>query len=223
MVKFPMPNGIVIFDFDGTLTCQQNNMTMWNLLWARIGKAERGAQLYSVFHKGIISRELWFQETAREFRGIVNRTIVRDVAETISLRDNAIELFKSLTIHGYELYILSGGIRTIIDEVLASSRLYFKDISANKIVFNEEDEFVHLGMTPYDYEGKAKYIEEVILQTDISCDYVYYVGNSMNDLSVLSLPIKTICISPIGLSQNQILHWDYVCDNLESVAYFILG
>ena len=123
-------------------------------MWAGIGKSQKDALLYSMFHRGIISREAWFQETEQEFYGTVNRVLVSSVANSIKLKDNAVELFRKLTGAGYELYILSGGIGVIIDEVLASSRLYFTDISANDIVFNEKGELVQLKMTPYDYVVK---------------------------------------------------------------------
>lgn len=217
-----MLKGIIVFDFDGTLTCQKNSMTMWNLLWAGIGKSQKGALLYSMFHRGIISREAWFQETEQEFYGTVNRVLVSSVANSIKLKDNAVELFRKLTGAGYELYILSGGIGVIIDEVLASSRLYFTDISANDIVFNEKGELVQLKMTPYDYDGKVDYIESLIRRIGVHYDCVYFVGNSVNDLSVLSLPIKTICISPFGLTQGHISRWDYICTDLKTVEYYIL-
>lgn len=217
-----MPKGIIVFDFDGTLTYQQNNMTMWSLLWAAIGKSHKGALLYSMFHRGAISREVWFQETEQEFCGTVNRMLVSSVAKSITLRDNAVELFRKLTEASYELYILSGGIGIIIDEILASNRLYFTDISANDIVFNEKGELVQLKMTPYDYDGKADYIESLIQRLGVHYDCVYFIGNSINDLSVLSLPIKTICISPFELTQDQISRWDYICTDLKTVEYYII-
>lgn len=217
-----VPKGIVIFDFDGTLTYQRNNMTMWDLLWASSGKSDRGAFLYSQFHNGQISREDWFRETEQEFSGKITKPLIRKVAESVHLRDDATEVFKSLTAIGYELYILSGGIRPIIEETLAESRVYFTEISANNVVFDENGKIVCLEMTPYDYEGKANYIERLIRQTNVCCNNIYYVGNSINDISVLTLPIKTICISPVELSQNQISCWNYQCSDLKSVESVIL-
>lgn len=217
-----MLKGIIIFDFDGTLTCQQNSMTMWDLLWAGIGKSYKGALLYSMFHRGTISREAWFRETEQEFLGTVNRVLVSSIAKSITLRDNAVELFRKLTGAGYELYILSGGIGVIIDEILASNRLYFTDISANDIVFNGKGELMQLIMTPYDYDGKVDFIESLIRRSGVRYDGVYFIGNSVNDLSVLSLPVKTICISPFGLTKDQISSWGYVCTDLKAVESYIL-
>lgn len=197
-------------------------MTMWSLLWDSIGKRDKGASLYSQFHDGQISREAWFRETEQEFYGKVTKPLVRTVAKKIHLRDDAIEVLKTLTAHGYALYILSGGIKSVIDEILAENRSYFTAISANDVVFDENDKIVRLEMTPYDYEGKAYYIERLIQQTKVRCSCVFYVGNSINDLSVLSLPIKTICISPMGLLQSHISRWGYKCSSLKSVEAIIL-
>lgn len=81
---------------------------------------------------------------------------------------------------------------------------------------------MQLKMTPYDYDGKVDYIEMLIRRIGVHYNCVYFIGNSVNDLSVLSLPIKTICISPIGLTQNQISRWDYICTDFKTVEYYIL-
>lgn len=217
-----MKNGIVVFDFDGTLTCQQNSMTMWSLIWKKIGKLHMGNSLYTQFQNGFISRTEWFRETEKEFSGLVTRGLLQSVASDISLRRGAVELFENLTGHSYKLYILSGGIGTIIRDILASSISFFEDISANDIIFDKNGDMVHIRMTSFDYGGKATYIRNLVRHTQVPYNSVYYIGNSVNDLSVLSLPIKTICISPIGLSPEQISRWSYECNDLSSVAQLIL-
>ena len=162
-----MEKGFVIFDFDGTLTIQQDNLNMWGVLWKRVKKDRVGSSLYSQFHNGLITRERWFWETEQEFIGKIDRSLVRSVAKSIFLRNNAEALFEVLTEKGYKLHILSGGIGTIINEILASNRKYFEFISANDIIFNATGEMVSLEMSPYDYEGKALYIEQLVQRTGI--------------------------------------------------------
>lgn len=215
-------HGIVIFDFDGTLTCQQNSMTMWSLVWDEIGKLNAGNSLYAKHHNGVISRVEWFSETEKEFIGVVTKARLQSVASRISLRKDAEILFSNLTAHNYRLYILSGGIDTVIRDILASSISFFEDISANHFIFDQNGNLTNIRMTPFDYDGKAVYIRNLVRHTHVPYDCVYYIGNSVNDLSVLSLPIKTICISPIELSPEQVSCWGYRCEDLSSVAQLIL-
>lgn len=218
-----MKKKYVIFDFDGTLTAQQNTMTMWDLVWSSLDKTEVGRSLYSKFHSGLISREQWFAETEREFFGVVDRSLISSISKCISLRNDAVEMFECLLAQGTDLFILSGGIKTIIYDVLMSNCSFFKDISANDIVFDDSGRMKRLEMTPYDYGGKARYITELVQKTNSDYDCVFYVGNSINDLAAFGLPVRTICISPMFLSQVQISLCNYCCHSLKAVLDYILS
>ena len=215
--------GIVVFDFDGTLSTGRNSMTMWSQIWSTIGRPDLGRALYEDFHNGLITREKWFQLTENVFRFFLTRTELDIVSSCIELRTDAIQTLRLLSASGYNLYILSGGILTIIKKVLGVNTCFFVHISANDILFDSGGKMQKIIMTPFDYDGKAVYIKNLVGQTHTPMDRVYFLGNSVNDMSVLSLPIKTICISPPVTSQKFIAQWDHVCDNLLSASHFILG
>ncbi len=223
MQKELSQSGIVVFDFDGTLTDEQNSMTMWSRIWAAIGKPDLGKTLYNKFNGGLITREKWFQLTENAFRFCLTRTDLDVISSSIELRCDAVRVLRLLFDSGYSLYILSGGISTIIKKVLGSHSCFFAEISANDISFDSAGKMQQLMMTPFDYDGKAVYIRNLVRQTHTPMDRVYFLGNSANDMSVLSLPIKTICISPSDLSQDYIAQWDHVCNDLLSASRFILG
>ena len=62
--------------------------------------------------------------------------------------------------------------------------------------------------TPYDFEGKAKFIKRIIEDKGIDPNSILYVGNSFNDEFVYLSGVETLCVNPVGTDfyNNKVWH-----------------
>ena len=62
--------------------------------------------------------------------------------------------------------------------------------------------------TPYDFEGKARFVNKIIQATGVSPKDILYVGNSFNDEFIYTTGVNTLCINPKNTDfyNNKIWH-----------------
>lgn len=204
----------VIFDFDGTLTKKDQNI--WKMLWKELGYSTDKTSLYAELYtehvvKNSINREEWFDLTCYAFKQkeMDKQTLV-NVTRQIELINGFNETIKTLHDNGYSLYILSGGIRQTIYMLLGENAKYFTYIESNDAIFNSQGKLIKLRPTPYDYEGKAYYIEKLKNRTHTSANEIIYVGNGDNDEWAHLSGCKTICINPQNTESKNKTKW-HIC------------
>lgn len=203
------PIKCVIFDFDGTLT-KQNDRTTWELIWEELGYSiEDCARLHRDFSNKVISHKEWCERTCEMFNiKSISRQTLANVATKIELVNGVPELLEILINHKIEVQILSGSIIQIIDLVLGKLASKFTHIQANSFKFAGKTLSFIQG-TDYDFEGKATYITEMINNRHFSSTDILFVGNSSNDKYVSRSGVATLCVNPHFTDGNDEKEWLY--------------
>ena len=207
----------IVFDFDGTLT--KKNQNIWKMLWEKCGYRTDKESLYATLYvkhviKKEISRDDWFNLTCMAFK---NKKLTRSdfyaVSKQIELINGAKETILDLYNKGYYLYIVSGCIKETIEIALGKYIRYFEDIESNECIFDINGKLQKLIPTPYDYEGKAKYVQNLKKQ-GFEPENIIFIGNSHNDEWVHQEGCKTICINPQYADVDNMQKWKKVYYNV---------
>lgn len=212
----------IIFDFDGTLTKKDQNI--WKMLWQELGYTTDKNSIYAKLYvehviKKTITRDQWFNLTCVAFKrkGMTKQTLI-DVTKNITLIDGFEKVIKALYNKGYSMHIVSGCIKQSIEMVLGDYIKYFSNIESNDIIFDENDKLKKLVATPYDFIGKAKYIENLMTKTNTKPEEIIFVGNGDNDEWAYKSGCKTICINPVNTDSKNRTIWHSEISSLESLA-----
>ena len=150
MLLFPIK--CVVFDFDGTLT-KQNDRTTWELIWEELGYSiEDCARLHRAFSNKAITHQEWCEKTSAAFNDkLISEQTLRKVASKVQLISGVRELLNILSDNKIELHILSGSISQIINLVLGDLVDKFTHIQANSFKFNGST-LSYIQSTDYDFE-----------------------------------------------------------------------
>lgn len=203
----------VIFDFDGTLTQKKNHL--WKRIWKELGY-DVGAEsyyinLYNKFLNNEISHKEWCDLTCDAFmqKGF-SREHFDEMIKEISLINGAADLIKQLSEQNIDVRVVSGNISYVIKKVLGETANYVNEIKANEFLFDKNGVIHKIVGTKYDYEGKAKYIEELCKKNGYQPQEVLFVGNSMNDEFAYKSGVKTLCVNPDKTNPDNQTIWHKV-------------
>lgn len=206
----------IFFDFDGTLTYK--SPSVWKALWERTGnlvtKDSYYASLYQRFMQNSITHKEWCMLTlyALKCKGCSHDMLMSIAAQT-KLIAGAEQTFKALKDNGYSLHIVSGSIKEVITAVLGENAKYFDNIAANRMIFDENGLIKDIEGTNYDFEGKARYIEEYIQKSGAKAGELFFVGNGGNDQWAHRAGCHTICINPRDVDEENNTKWHQVIRN----------
>jgi HAD superfamily phosphoserine phosphatase-like hydrolase len=216
----------VIFDFDGTLTKGNTGKTTWESIWTKLGyKVKDCRDLHSLFDKADIDHEQWCKRTEKKFkeRGL-NKEMVLEIARKIELIDGCEETFSELQNRNIKIYVVSGSILIIIQEVLKHFYYKIDGVKANDFKFSQNGLLLEIIGTKYDFAGKAEYIKEVAENLRISTGDILFVGNSRNDKWAYESGAETLCINPRLADTSDRRAWRNImedCNNLLEIFEFI--
>lgn len=214
----------IFFDFDGTLTHKSSNI--WKVIWQElgfdIGKDSYYRALFKAFVDKKISHQQWCDLTRDAFfsRGL-DKDMLKRLSSKIHLINGAPETFKTLKEEGFSIYILSGNIVEVIEDVLGENVKYFDGIMANTFIFNNKGQLCDIAGTSYDFEGKAWFIEEYKERTSSSADDLYFVGNGGNDDWAYLSGCHTICINPDGADVTDSTKWHKLIENVDDLTQIL--
>ena len=214
----------VFFDFDGTLTYKGPNIwqSIWIALGFNLGKGSEHQTQLDEYLSGKISYQEWCNKTLECYKKKdMNMEILKEITSKIHLLNGATETFKFLKEKGYELYIISGNIVDVIENVLGENVKYFSSINANDFIFNESGKLSFIKGTKYDCEGKAKFISEYINKTNSNPKDLYFVGNGFNDEWAHLSGCNTICINPAETDCQNSTKWHKVINNLTDLKQIL--
>lgn len=189
----------VFFDFDGTLTYKSPNI--WKEIWKscgyETGKQSYFASLFGRFMRQEITHQEWCDLTCAEFiKSDFNIATLCELADSINLIDGFDKILEELKNNDISLHIVSGNLVPVIKRVLGDKIKYFDSINGNDISFDDQGHITFIKGTNYDFEGKAKFIEEYKEKTNSYASELVFIGNGDNDEWVHLSGCKTICINP---------------------------
>jgi len=216
----------VVFDFDGTLTRSDDDRTTWEKIWVMLGYSIKDcADLHLRFQRKEFSHQIWCDRTRDKFRvKALTTEQLKSIAREIHLVDGVRETVETLRKEGVNLFILSGSIRSIIQEILGDLRTEFEEIKANEVLFDAQGIISQIQGTPYDFEGKATFLKRLIEDWQLSPMDVLFVGNSCNDVFASQSGVRTLCVNPKFTDPANEEHWTYAIRemvNLKEVMDFI--
>lgn len=216
----------VVFDFDGTLSCPDRMENSWSRIWFKIGKLDLEQKFFSEYFSGKITYDQWIEIVVDIFkRNNVTKKVIDQIASEIKLLDNCEKVFKNLKEKGIKIFILSGGIKNIIEKAVQSFCDYITEIVAHKFVFDEKGMLEGYIKANTDIFKKDKFISIVMQQFSLKSEEIVFVGNDYNDEEAYKSGATTICINP---SKNAHIHdrkiWNFVIEktkNLEDILKYM--
>ncbi len=216
----PVKNSKVVFvDFDGTLTVNNKNRTVWELMWEELGyEPIKCKALHRKFTNREISHSEWCDITNDYFRqkDFDYKTMLK-VEEKIELIADVEETFRILSENNVKIYILSGAVKEVINDILDFDGKYIDDIVANHFEFDmRTGKLRNIYGTKYDFEGKAQYIENKLEELNLEKSDCIFIGNSNNDEYVGKANIRTLLVNPINTDGFKRDIWMYYLDRIIS-------
>lgn len=217
----------VIFDFDGTLT-KTRPQTPWESLWTMLGyDVEECRDLHKKYDMKILTHQEWCDKTAEKFiEKRLTRQQVLQLAKKIKLISGCNETLQKIKERNIKLYIVSGSIKEIIENVLGNTHSFFTEIRANEFVFDTQTSILSkiIG-TEFDFVGKANYIRCIANRLEIATTDILFIGNSNNDTWAYQSGAKTLCINPTRTDYHDNTIWNnsiVECKDLSQILPYII-
>ena len=115
---------IVVFDFDGTLTKGSNS---WLLIWKALDMLDYDAQLFGSFRQGKITSEEWMNKILIAYKEHkVNKKMLEEIAASTKTINNLKKLLAKLKKNNIKTYVLSSGVKNIIEIVLKDVLIHLR-------------------------------------------------------------------------------------------------
>lgn len=210
----------VVFDFDGTLTKPQLGYNTWETIWTELGyPVEYCEKYHKMFSNKEITHDEWCEITEKYFKEKnLSKNIIVKAAERTELLDDVHEVISYLKSKGMLLYILSGSIKQYIELVLGKNTAgCFVEIKANRFIFDSQGKLEGIIGTPYDFEGKARFVNKIMIDKNLSPKEIIYIGNSFNDEFVYETGVETLCVNPQGTDYYDGKIWHNYIRNVMSL------
>lgn len=211
----------IMFDFDGTLTYKTKNT--WKAIWEELGydiKDPKSGYLsqMKLFNGGLIDYQGWCDITAQSFiKKNMSKDTLSNVTKDIKLMNGFDDFVDTLSKQNIKLNIVSGNFTEVIINVLKDKRKYFESINANNLIYDNNGYLTKIIGTNYDYEGKAKFIQEYATSHNISPQEICFIGNGNNDEWAYKSGCKTICINPDDTNHNDKNKWHKSITNIDNI------
>ena len=188
----------VVFDFGGTLTIPQFKESTWERIWKSVEYTlEEANELHHRFSAGKINHQEWCDLTCRKLRDAgFSTSHFERVYSDIKPIDGLKETFEDLRTRRIAIHIVSGSLRTIIEKVLDDSARHVDSIRSNDMEFDSTGLLKKITGHPYDFEGKASFIQLVAKELNCPPINILFVGNSLNDEKAATSGARTLCVNP---------------------------
>ena len=148
----------------------------------------------------------------------MTRNTLKEVSCEMPLIDAVIPTLKLIKKNNIRLYIASGSIRDVIEDVIGKDNVYlFEEIKANHMEFNKLGELTRIIGTKYDFQGKAEFVQKIASQLDINPCNILFVGNSNNDQMAYQSGAVTLCVNPHLTDPHDNQKWNNVIYQMNSL------
>ena len=215
------PTRAVVFDFDGTLTLRDGDLTTWERIWTNLGyDLSECAEFHREFSSGHITHREWCEVTCKKFavKRLREDTLVK-IGESLRLVPDTEAVLEELRRRQVSLYIVSGSIKKIITTALGPIVPWFNEISANDFRFDGRTGILSkIVGTEFDFQTKPDFISRVIKRENLHPLEVLFVGNSGNDVWASQSGASTLCVNPHFTDSSVVKHWTYAIRRMESLS-----
>lgn len=213
-----MKTKVAIFDFDGTLTSTKKGGNCWQYIWEEIGKSELDDMYYRQYLAGEFDYRGWVERVLNVYReNGVNREFIARLANRMIIRDGLKDTFKFLSEQGVKIYILSGGVKSMINAALKDVLPFITKIEAEDFTFDEKGLLNGVIILDHDIENKKEYISRLRKQYKLKDGEVFFVGNGKNDETAHEAGAITLCINADGTDPLDKQIWDYHIDDIKNM------
>lgn len=220
-----MKTKLAIFDFDGTLTASKIGGNCWRYIWERINATDLDDIYYNAYKRGEIDYTTWAEKVGEVFNEYkVNRDLVEEVSNKIKVRDGIDTLFAFLKDNGSKTYVLSGGIKSMVNHALKPVLNLVDHVEAEDFDYDSEGIVKSVKTLDHDIGNKSEFIIRLLKQYKLAPNQAVFIGNGRNDEKAKKSGVKTICINPDDTDPHDKTIWDcYVEDiqNLNEIIPFI--
>ncbi|MBI1183443.1 HAD-IB family phosphatase [bacterium] len=201
----------VVFDFDGTLTYPSDDLTTWEKIWIKLGyNVNECHNLHREYSTSQITHKKWCELTESKFKEKnLSELTLKRISQDFRLVDGTSEVLDELTSYNIQLYICSGSIDYVVKTVLGENAKYFREIKANKMLFDHKGYLKSIIGTKYDFEGKADFINQIVNENGIQPYEVLFVGNSLNDEWAHQSGATTLCVNPSKTNPDHPFQWNH--------------
>jgi HAD superfamily phosphoserine phosphatase-like hydrolase len=214
---------LVAFDLDGTLI--RGLKFSWTLVWEALGyPADTHKAGMRRYLHGEISYAEWCEWAVKMFRV---KGLTRDRFKTIlqgaTVTANLEQAVKCLRENNIATAIISGGIDTILYELIPNADTLFDHIFINRLRFDAEGLIEGVDATAYDFKGKAAALQKICDERGISTEQAVFVGDGFNDAHVASTAGLSIAYPPRDYETEAAAHILIREDDLMKVVEHVLG
>lgn len=212
----------VAFDFDGTLTVTHSVENCWRYVWKKIDKTDVDDALFEKFINGIIDSEQWKKEVIAEFRkNGVDRALIHSVADSLEKIRGIRETFSEFEKRGIKIFIISGGIKQIIEYCLGENVQFVDEIECEELVFDDSGLVCGINRTDTWSRDKINFIEHIKQKLNLNSEEILFVGNADNDEMVHQTGAVTLCINPQGTDPYNKNYWDFAIESVDNLKQII--
>lgn len=176
---------LVCFDFDGTVI--DVPYSTWLPITEAMDVVDENLILKKRFLDGEISYLDWSRETVNLYvRSGLTLDKFKNIFESHNIVDGFDALVDALKTKGIRTAIVSGGIENVYEMKFQNKlSIDFLKFSA-RFLFDGDGKIYDAVLKDYDFDGKAKAVDEICSESGINpAKEVAFVGDSMNDLSVM--------------------------------------
>lgn len=219
-----MKTKAVIFDFDGTLGVAGTGSSSWGRVWKALGDEATDERLYGMYARGEIDDPTWMRLIEERFVELrMPQSLIDDMATKICLISGVAKTFEHLYSKGIKIYVISAGVKNLIDKRLEQQKKYITRIEGYQFNF-ENGVFSGFEPTKDCLEDKHKYIETIKRENNILGDEILFVGNGKNDQTVYLSGARTLCINPDDADYKNTKYWDFYiekCSDLTQIFEYL--
>ena len=218
---------VVVFDFDGTLTKSKKGSNCWFKVWQAVDDTAYDDFLFGKYRRNEIDQKEWFDLIVERWKEKnVSQEILKGISKSIELLDGAQETLEKLHQSGIKIFVLSGGIRQIIEPVLKRERIdkFITSVETYDLIFDENNKLVGYNSPAHNPDVKNEYVEVIKTKFNLKGEDILFVGNGENDEDVYKSGAVTLCINPDDADfKNKTVWTHYIehCNNLAEILPFI--
>ncbi len=145
------------------------------------------------------------------------------IAEELSLTHNFRPAIGKLREKGYAIGLLSGGIDTLLYEMVPDADTLFDRIYINRLDFDDEGIVCGVRTTDFDFDGKVDGLKQLASEYDASLGQTVFVGEGFNDSAVTAAAGLGIAYPPHDFGTEAASDVQIGEDDLTTVVEAILA